>query len=80
MVEDAICDGDYVVVRQQHIAENGDTVVALIDGEATLKRYYREKGQVELRPANSSMTPIVIGSHQHLRILGVYVGLIRMEK
>jgi repressor LexA len=79
MIEDSICDGDYVVVRQQAAAENGETVVALLDGEATLKRYYRKGNQVELRPANSSMVPIIVESHQHLRILGVYVGLIRMD-
>ncbi len=77
MIEDSIMDGDYVIVRQQHIAENGDTVVALIDGEATLKRFYRRDGRVELQPANSSMSSIMVDSHQHLRILGVYVGLIR---
>jgi repressor LexA len=54
--------------------------VALLDGEATLKRFHRKGKQIELRPANSTMEPIVVGSHQHLRILGVYVGLIRMVK
>lgn len=77
MIEDSIMDGDYVIVRQQHIAENGDRVVALIDGEATLKRFYRRGNQVELQPANASMSSIMVDSHQHLRILGVYVGLIR---
>jgi repressor LexA len=79
MIEDSIRDGDYVVVRQQHIAENGDTVVALVDGEATLKRYFKRGNQIELRPANSSMSSIYVDSHQNLRVLGVYVGLIRTE-
>jgi repressor LexA len=80
MIEDGIFDGDHVVVRQQAVAEEGETVVALLDGEATLKRFHRKGKQIELRPANSTMGPIVVGSHQHLRILGVYVGLIRMVK
>jgi repressor LexA len=80
MIEDGIFDGDHVVVRQQAMAEEGETVVALLDGEATLKRFHRKGKQIELRPANSTMEPIVVGSHQHLRILGVYVGLIRMVK
>ena len=79
MVDDHIEDGDYVIVRQQHAAENGETVVALIDGEATLKRYHRMRDRVELHPANEEFSPIVVGAHQHLRILGVYVGLIRMK-
>jgi repressor LexA len=80
MIEDGIFDGDHVVVRQQAIAEEGQTVVALLDGEATLKRFHRKGKEIELRPANSAMGPIVVGSHQHLRILGVYVGLIRLVK
>jgi repressor LexA len=80
MIEDGIFDGDHVVVRQQAVAEEGQTVVALLDGEATLKRFHRKGKEIELRPANSSMGPIVVGSHQHLRILGVYVGLIRLVR
>jgi repressor LexA len=79
MIEDSILSGDYVIIRQSQTAENGQTIVALLDDEATLKRYHREGSRVELRPANSSMKPIVVESHQHLRILGIYVGLIRME-
>jgi repressor LexA len=80
MIEDQICDGDYVVIKQQDTAQQGERVVALLDNDATLKRFYRKKDRVELHPANSTMKPIIIEPHQHLRILGVYVGLIRIEK
>ena len=65
MVEDHICDGDYVLVEKAHTARDGDIVVALVDGrESTLKRFYREPGdRVRLQPANSAMPPIhVAGS------------------
>ena len=58
MEEDGILDGDFVVVRRQPTAENGDTVVALIDNEATVKKYYKRNERVELRPAHSGMDPI----------------------
>jgi len=58
MIEDGIFDGDRVVVRQQNTAENGQIAVALLDDEATVKRFYREDGRVRLQPANSSMKPI----------------------
>jgi repressor LexA len=79
MIEDQICDGDFVIVRQQDTANNGDKVVALIDNEATLKTFYRKSGRVELHPANSTLKPILVEAHQHLRIAGVYVGLIRLQ-
>ena len=53
MKEDGILDGDFIVVRKQPAAENGETVVALINNEATVKRYYRREGHVELRPAHT---------------------------
>ena len=52
MEDDGILDGDYVVVRKQPTAENGETVVALVNNEATVKKYFREKNHVELRPAH----------------------------
>ncbi len=76
MIEDGIMDGDYIVVRRQPLAENGETVVALIDNQATLKRYYRFEDRVELRPANRDMPPIVI-SQGDIRIEGKVVGVIR---
>lgn len=59
MIEAGINDGDYVVVKEQPIANNGDIVVALIDDGATVKRFYREKDHIRLQPENSSMDPII---------------------
>ncbi|GAA2090233.1 transcriptional repressor LexA [Aeromicrobium tamlense] len=58
MVEAAICDGDYVVIRQQQVAENGEIVAAMIDGEATVKTLSRKDGQVWLLPQNAAYEPI----------------------
>jgi repressor LexA len=58
MVDAAICDGDYVVVRQEQTAENGEIVAALIDGEATVKTFQRKNGQVWLLPHNVAYDPI----------------------
>ncbi len=58
MIEAAICDGDYVVIRQQQVAENGEIVAALIDGEATVKTLSRRDGQVWLLPQNQAYAPI----------------------
>ena len=59
MIEAGINDGDYVVVREQQTANNGDIVVALIDDGATVKRFYREADHIRLQPENSSMEPIL---------------------
>lgn len=59
MIEAGINDGDYVVVKEQPVADNGDIVVALVDDGATVKTFYREKGHVRLQPENSSMDPII---------------------
>ena len=77
MIEDQICDGDYVIIRQQETAQNGEPVVAMIDNEVTLKRYYRDKGQVRLEPANGRMQPIHVDPHSQSCILGVLVGVLR---
>jgi repressor LexA len=78
MVEDHICDGDFVVVEKTSSAENGDTVVALIDnGEATLKKFYREKNEyVRLQPANAEMQPIVVKA-KDLTIQGRVIAVLR---
>lgn len=60
MIDAHICSGDLALIRQQPSAENGQIVVALIDGEATLKRFFREKGHIRLQPENSSIEPIII--------------------
>lgn len=59
MIEAGINDGDYVVVKEQPVANNGDIVIALIDDGATVKRFYREKDHIRLQPENSSMDPII---------------------
>ena len=74
MIEDGICDGDLVIVRRQDVAENGDRVVALLENEATVKRFYRENGGIRLQPANSTMSPILVDD---AKILGKVVGLVR---
>ena len=77
MIGDGILDGDLVVVRKQVTAETGQTVVALLDGEATVKRLVRRAGRVELHPANPAMTPLVVEDGETFRIEGVVVGVIR---
>lgn len=77
MIGDGILDGDLVVVRKQANAENGQTVVALIRGEATVKRFYRHGNRIELHPANSALQPILIENEESFRIDGVVVGVIR---
>ena len=59
MIEVGINDGDYVVVKQQPVANNGDIVVALVDDGATVKRFFKEDGHIRLQPENSSMDPII---------------------
>lgn len=77
MIEDQICDGDLVVIESRREARNGETVVALVDGqEATLKRFYRSGAQVKLVPANQSMAPIELHAAQ-VEIRGIVRGLIR---
>ncbi len=76
MEEDGILDGDFVVVRKQSTAENGDTVVALIENEATVKRYYKRKKGVELHPAHAGMAPISVKDGD-FRIAGKVVGVLR---
>jgi repressor LexA len=76
MVEAGILDGDYVIVRKQDTAENGDIVVALIDDEATLKRFYRESQRIRLEPANRGMKPIYVKSGE-FRIQGKVIAVHR---
>ena len=76
MEEDGILDRDFVVVRKQPTAENGEIVVALINNEATVKRYYRRRNHIELRPAHAGMEPIRVKKGD-LRIEGKVVGVMR---
>lgn len=77
MIGDGILDGDYVIVRKQTEAVNGQTVVALIDNEATVKRLYRKGAAIELHPANPAMAPIRVDPTGDFRLEGVVVGVIR---
>lgn len=74
MIDDQISDGDWVVFEQRTNARNGDTVVALLDGEATLKRFYKEKNRIRLQPANDRYEPIYV---REVQIQGVVIGVIR---
>lgn len=77
MIEDHIQDGDYVIVESRETARNGETVVALIEGEsATLKRFYREGARIRLQPANAAMAPIMV-REEDLRVQGVVLGVLR---
>jgi repressor LexA len=78
MVEGQIADGDYVVIRKQEQADNGEKVVAMVDGGMTLKKFYHKRGTVTLQPCNSTMDPIVVDpSKKNVQVLGVLVGVIR---
>jgi repressor LexA len=72
-----IVEGDLVVVRKQDHAQPGDIVVALLDGETTVKRFLREGAAGVLKPEHPTMAPIVVGPGQEMRILGKVVGLVR---
>jgi repressor LexA len=75
MIDEQIRDGDYVVAERRKTARNGETVVALLeDGEATLKKFYKDKKRVRLQPANEAFAPIYV---DHIDIQGVVVGVIR---
>jgi repressor LexA len=74
MIDAAICDGDLVVVRQQPVAENGDIVAAMIDGEATVKTFKRADGHVWLMPHNPAFSPIL---GDEATILGKVVSVLR---
>jgi len=76
MIEDGIFDGDYVIIRRQETAENGDIVCALIENEATLKRFQRNGSEVILKPANPKYEPIVV-SKGEFHVLGRATGVIR---
>jgi len=77
MIEAGIMDGDLILVQQSEVANNGEIVVAMIDGfesEATVKTFYRENGHIRLQPENSSMSPIIVND---VKILGKVKGVFR---
>lgn len=77
MIEDGIWDGDYIVIEERAAADNGETVVALINGAATVKKFYREKGgQIRLMPANERMQPIIV-KDKDVTVRGVVVAVMR---
>jgi repressor LexA len=76
MIEEGIFDGDFIVVDGRRSASNGDTVVAVIDNAATVKKFYRERGRIRLQPANARLKPIFVRG-ANLEIRGVVVGLMR---
>lgn len=74
MIEAGIFDGDLAIIEKTSTASNGDIVVALIDNEATIKRFFKEDGYIRLQPENSSMSPIIV---KDCKILGKLAGLYR---
>ena len=80
MIEDHIQNNDYVIVERRNVAENGETVVALIDNDrATLKRFYRENGRIRLQPAHPNMKPIYVREGD-FTIQGVVISVLRKFK
>ncbi|MEX5283355.1 MAG: transcriptional repressor LexA [Nitrospiraceae bacterium] len=77
MRNEGILPGDVVVVQKQSTARSGQTVIALVNGEATIKTYRRKGGVIELQPANETMRPIVVKETDSFRIEGIVVGVIR---
>jgi repressor LexA len=77
MKDDGILPGDLVVVRKQGTARNGQTVVALVNNEATIKKYYRKEGRIELHPANAAMKPILVSPEDEFHIQGIVAAVIR---
>lgn len=74
MINAGINDGDYIIVSKQNTATNGQIVVAMIDGEATVKRFYKEKDYIRLQPENDNMDPII---SKDVQIIGKVIGLFR---
>jgi repressor LexA len=78
MIDEQIRDGDFVIVNEKHSADNGEMVIALIDGtSATVKKFYRERdGRIRLQPANETMNPIYVHENE-ISIQGIVVGVLR---
>src|SRR5436190_19712427 len=77
MIEDHLCDGDFVVIERRDTARNGEQVVALLDsGEATLKRFYKEGSKIRLQPANRDMEPRIVDADR-VKIQGIVIGVLR---
>jgi repressor LexA len=76
MIDEGIRDGDILIITKQPHAENGQTVVALVNGESTVKKFYHYGDEIELRPANKSMKPIRVAADE-VEVVGVAMGLLR---
>ncbi len=77
MIDEQIRDGDLVVVEDRQTAQNGEMVIALLDGtDVTLKKFYREKGRIRLQPANDAVAPIIVPARA-VQVRGVVVGVLR---
>ena len=77
MKDEGIFPGDVVVVQKQSHRQNSQTVIALVNGEATIKTYHRRAGTVELHPANETMQPILVKPTDTFQIEGIVVGVLR---
>lgn len=77
MKDDGILPGDLIIVRKQDTAQNGQTVVALVNGEATVKTYFKKPEHIELHPANAAMQPIMVQPPDDFHIEGILIGVIR---
>jgi len=77
MKDDGILPGDLVVVRKQETARNGQTIVALVNHDATIKTYFKKDSHIELHPANAAMQPIIVKPSDTFHIEGILIGVIR---
>ena len=81
MINRNISDGDTVLIKKQDFANNGDSVVAIInDSEATLKTFYKEKGHIRLQPANENYQPIIVKSNEQLAIQGILIDVVKTNE
>jgi repressor LexA len=77
MIDEHICNGDVVLIKRQNTCDNGDIIVGVVDGAATLKRYKKSKKHIELLPANQKYKPIIVHPDQDFRVAGIFSGLFR---
>lgn len=77
MRDEGILPGDLIVVQKQAVARNGQTVVASVNRETTIKKYYQRAGHIELHPANATMQPMIVNPHDEFQIEGIVIGVIR---
>ena len=80
MINAGILDGDHVIVRQRPTAANGTIVIALLDDEATIKRFFKSGDQIRLQPEHPTMEPILVDANQHFSILGTVEAVFRSVK